>query len=87
MYIMASLSGVLYVGMTNNLFRRVQEHKDGEREGFTKDYRVRKLVYYEVFDRPRDAITREKEVKGWRRARKIALIESVNATWRDLTFE
>jgi putative endonuclease len=75
------------VGMTNNLLRRVDEHKEGAMKGFTSQYRTRKLVYYEVFDRPIDAIAREKEVKGWLRAKKIALIESINPAWRDLAFE
>ena len=85
MYIMASISRVLYTGMTNNLARRVQEHKDGEVKGFTRKYKAHKLVYCETFGRPIEAIEREKQVKGWLRAKKVALIESVNTTWRDLS--
>lgn len=86
MYMMASISRVLYVGMTNNLARRVEEHKEGLIEGFTKKYNVKKLICFETFNRPRDAIVREKEVKGWLRAKKIELIEWVNPSWRDLAW-
>lgn len=82
-YIMASRSRVLYVGMTNNLERRVYEHKTGCTDGFTKRYNVSRLVWYEAFDRPQDAIAREKQLKGWRRSKKVALIESANPEWRD----
>ena len=84
---MASISRTLYVGVTNDLGRRVAEHKSGETEGFTKRYQVHKLVYYEEFGRPRDAIAREKELKGWLRSKKVALIESFNPAWRDLSWE
>jgi len=87
MYIMASISKVLYTGVTNDLARRVSEHKAGLGKAFSKRYRVKKLVYYESFSNPQDAIAAEKRVKGWRRARKIALIESVNPTWKDLAHD
>jgi len=86
-YIMASISKVLYIGMTNDLARRVSEHKSGEGKGFTRRYRVKKLVYCETHRRPRDAILREKELKGWLRTRKIALIEAENPTWMDLSHD
>ena len=84
MYIMANISRNLYTGMTNNLARRVSQHKRGQVEGYTKKYKITKLVYYETFSGPREAIAAEKRVKGWRRARKIALIEAANPSWRDL---
>jgi putative endonuclease len=84
-YIMASRSRVLYVGVTNDLARRVSEHKRGRNAGFTSRYRVTRLVYFEEFADVRDAIAREKAIKGWRRSRKVALIEGRNPTWCDLT--
>jgi putative endonuclease len=84
-YILASeRNGTLYVGMTNNLIKRVSEHKDGKIEGFTKKYKVNKLVYYEYFDYVNDAITREKRIKEWKREWKLKLIEKENPNWRDL---
>ena len=90
-YIMANTGGpaaTLYTGVTNDLERRVFEHQhpnpDDECRKFTARYRVTRLVHCEEYDDVRDAIDREKEIKGWRRARKIALIESVNPEWRDL---
>jgi putative endonuclease len=84
-YIMASASGVLYIGVTNNLDRRVFEHKNKMVPGFSARYNVRKLVYFELFGNVRAAIAREKELKGWLRRRKVALIESVNPHWNDLS--
>ena len=84
-YIMSSRSRTLYVGVTNHLARRVDEHKKGEGEGFTARYRVDRLVYCEGFEGIRDAILREKQIKGWTRARKVALIESLNPEWTDLS--
>jgi putative endonuclease len=81
---MASRSRVLYTGITNDLARRVNEHKQGLTAGFTRQYRVTRLVYFEEFTDIRDAIAREKEVKGWKRSRKIRLIERRNPTWEDL---
>ncbi len=82
-YIIASLSGTLYIGMTNSIERRVAEHKSGEFEGFAHEYGCNRLVYYESFQLVHDAIAREKQLKGWRRSKKIALIESKNPRWED----
>ena len=83
-YIMASKSRVVYVGFTNDLPVRVFQHKSDRYEGFTKRYRVHRLVYYESFQYVRTAIAREKELKGWRREKRVALIRSINPTWEDL---
>jgi putative endonuclease len=83
-YIVASRSRNLYTGITNDLERRIYEHKKGKVPGFTKKYRVNRLVYFEVFRDVGAAIVREKHVKSWTRARRIALIESKNPTWDDL---
>jgi len=77
-------NNVLYVGITNDLIRRVYEHKNKFVEGFTKKYNVGKLVYYEVFDNPYNAITREKTLKGYGRKKKVELINSLNLEWKDL---
>jgi putative endonuclease len=84
-YILASRSRVLYIGLTNDLERRVFEHQRKLVTGFTSKYNVSRLVYFELFEQVRDAIAREKQLKGWRRERKIALIESANQQWRDLS--
>ncbi|MGH9743112.1 MAG: GIY-YIG nuclease family protein [Candidatus Acidiferrum sp.] len=84
-YIMASASGVLYIGVTNNLDRRVSEHKSGHVKGFSALYKTHKLVYFELFSEVRAAIAREKQLKGWLRRRKVALIESINPQWNDLS--
>ena len=84
-YILANkLNTVLYTGITNNIKRRVYEHKNKLVKGFTKTYNVDKLVYYEVFDDPYNAISREKKIKGWIRKKKVELINSFNPTWKDL---
>ncbi len=83
-YIVASVTGTLYIGMTNCVERRVAEHKSGEFEGFASEYRCQRLVYYESFQFVQDAINREKQLKGWNRSKKIALIESKNLRWEDL---
>jgi len=83
-YILASRSRVLYTGVTNDLARRVHEHKQGLIRGFTQKYRVTRLVYVEQFGDIGDAIAREKQIKGWVRARKLKLIEGRNAAWADL---
>jgi putative endonuclease len=84
-YILASKkNGVLYIGVTNDLLRRISEHKSGEVEGFTNRYHVKRLVYYEVFDDIRDAIQREKALKAWQRQWKIELIERDNPDWQDM---
>ena len=84
-YIMTNRSRTLYTGVTNDLERRVFEHKSGTGSKFTSKYRITRLVYYEACSDPREAITREKQIKGWLRAKKIALIESVNPDWDDLS--
>ena len=78
---------VLYTGMTGNLPRRVFEHKSKLSTGFTSRYNLTRLVYYEMFAYPAEAIAREKEIKGWRRSKKIALIQAMNPHWHDLTAE
>ena len=75
---------MLYVGVTNDLARRVGEHKQGLVRGFTSQFHVTRLVHFEEFVDIRDAIAREKELKGWRRSRKIELIERQNLAWQDL---
>ena len=82
-YIMASRSRVLYTGVTNDLARRVYEHKRSRTPGFTSRYRITRLVYFEEFGDVRDAIAREKQLKGWVRARKVRLIEQKNPIWQD----
>lgn len=74
----------LYIGVTNSLVRRVSQHRAGEVEGFTERYNVNRLVYYERFNEPRDAIAREKQLKRWRRDKKESLINAMNLTWEDL---
>ena len=86
-YIMAGGSGVIYIGVTDDLERRVVQHKSKAVPGFTARYNLTKLVYFEVFVDIRAAIAREKELKGWLRKRKVALIESVNPGWKDLSPE
>ena len=84
-YIMTSQSGTLYVGVTNDLKRRVYEHKHGQIEGFTKRYDVTRLTYLEETSDVQVALTREKQIKGWVRRKKIELIESINPKWHDLS--
>jgi putative endonuclease len=86
-YIMASISRVIYVGVTNNIERRCAEHKSGCIEGFTKTYHCTKLVWYEWFRDIRQAIACEKRIKGWARRKKVALIEAMNPRWCDLSRE
>ena len=86
-YILASKSGVLYVGVTNDLERRVGEHKQGSMPGFATKYRTRSLVYFEETSDVWVALEREKQLKTWTRAKKDTLIESVNPEWRDLSLE
>jgi putative endonuclease len=84
-YIPASrIGGTLYIGVTNDLVRRVFEHKSKLVEGFTEKYDVVKLVYFELFDDPENAIKREKRLKKWNRAWKIRLIDDHNPNWEDL---
>ena len=84
-YILASASGVLYTGVTGALERRVAQHKEGLVAGFTKDYDVKRLVYFEGFGDVRDAISREKQIKGWRREKRLTLIRGMNPKFRDLS--
>ncbi|NJM92542.1 MAG: GIY-YIG nuclease family protein [Rhodospirillaceae bacterium] len=85
MYILASKPrGTLYVGVTNDLVRRVAEHRDGIAPGFTKTYSIKMLVYFEEHESLLDAIKREKQVKRWARSWKIELIHEKNSDWRDL---
>jgi methylglutaconyl-CoA hydratase len=84
-YILSSKSRVLYTGVTNDIYRRTWEHKNDVNSGFTRDYRVHRLVYYETFKYVNNAISREKTIKGWLRSKKVALIRSANPTWEDLS--
>ena len=83
-YILSSRSRTLYTGATNNLARRISEHREGLIPGFTSRYRIHRLVYFERYKNVRRAIAREKQIKGWLRAKKVALIEERNPTWDDL---
>ncbi len=84
-YVLASrLGGTLYIGVTNDLVRRAQEHRQGEVEGFTKKYGINRLVHFEAFDDIHEAIAREKRLKKWNRAWKIQLVEEQNPNWDDL---
>lgn len=82
---MTNHSRTLYIGMTNNLHQRVYQHKQKENDGFTKQYNVTRLAYYETTNDVHVAIAREKQLKGWKRFKKIALIESNNPEWRELS--
>ena len=75
---------VLYTGMTNSLERRIWQHKNGAFPGFTKKYTCNRLIYYETYDEVEQAISREKQIKPWRREKKVALIVSTNPGWNDL---
>ena len=83
-YIVASRSRNIYTGVTNDLERRISQHKQGFVQGFTRRYRIHRLVYYEEFGDIRAAIAREKEVKHWDRKKRLALIATQNPTWKDL---
>jgi putative endonuclease len=83
-YILTNRAGTLYIGVTNSIERRAYEHKTGFSPGFTQKYKLNRLVYYEAYGDIREAIAREKQLKGWVRRRKVALIESVNPLWIDL---
>ena len=85
-YILTNFNNkVLYTGMTNNLCRRTYEHKLEFNDSFSKKYKTHKLVYYEIYNHPQDAIAREKQIKGFLRVKKIALIEKMNPEWKDLS--
>src|SRR5271168_3562291 len=83
-YILASKSGVLYIGVTNRLSRRTIEHRQKLTDGFSKRYNVTRLMHWQRFGDIRAAIVREKQIKGWLRSKKVALIESTNPGWIDL---
>lgn len=86
-YIMTNKSRTLYTGVTNDLIRRVYEHKNKIIKGFTSRYNITMLVFYETYSSIHLAIEREKQIKGWLRKKKIALIDSVNPEWNDLSEE
>lgn len=86
-YILASLSGTLYVGLTDDLRRRLEDHKLGIVDGFTKRYRVNRLMYFEIFREVETARTRERQIKQYRREKKIALFAKTNPRWQDLSKE
>ena len=87
-YILANkTNSVMYIGMTSDLTRRLYEHKNGLVEGFSKKYKTHKLVYVEEYDNVNDCISREKQLKGWIRAKKNALVESINPCWNDLSVQ
>ena len=83
-YILANVNRRLYVGITGDLARRILQHKTGTVPGFARRYGITRLVYFESTPRPRDAISREKQIKGWLRYKKVALIEAANPEWEDL---
>jgi len=84
-YILTNRSGTLYVGMTSNLERRIAEHRAGHYpNAFTERYAIDRLIYVERYTEARDAVQRERQLKGWRRTKKVALINAVNPSWRDL---
>lgn len=83
-YILASITRVLYVGMSSDLRARVYQHRTASIKGFTTRYKVNRLVHYELYPDVRDAITRERQLKGWLRKRKIELVEAHNPEWEDL---
>ena len=84
-YIVASKSRVLYTRVTNDILRRVTEHKQKKGSEFTSKYNIDRLVFFEPFSDVRAAISREKQIKGWKREKKINLIESINPDWKDLS--
>jgi putative endonuclease len=84
-YILTNRSGTLYTGVTGNLEHRVWQHRTGVDEGFTKRYKIDRLVYFEEFEDISLAIAREKQIKGWSRKKKIGLINEANPKWRDLS--
>jgi putative endonuclease len=84
-YILGSFSGTLYIGVTGNLRRRIWQHKQHAIDGFTEKYDVTRLLYFETYNEVLNAIAREKQLKGWSRVKKIALIEKLNPKWIDLS--
>ena len=86
-YILSNLAGLLYVGITNDLKRRVYEHRNQLLPGYTRQYNISRLVYFESTPNVAAAIAREKQIKGWIRAKKVALIGSQNPDWADLSVD
>jgi len=86
-YILTNHTGTLYTGVTNNLERRLSEHRQGIGSQFMAKYNIKRLVYYEVYDDIRGAMACEKEIKDWRREKRAALIEGINPDWKDLSTE
>ncbi len=86
-YIMASISGTIYIGFTNNLIKRVWEHKNDLVKGFTQKYQCHKLIYYEQGEDFDSVLAREKEIKKWRREKKESLIKEFNPQWKDLYYK
>jgi putative endonuclease len=86
-YILSNPSGTLYIGVTNNLERRMAEHRSGEIPGFASRYQMGRLVNFEVTGQIESAIAREKQIKGWLRKKKVELIEAMNPNWKDLSKE
>jgi putative endonuclease len=86
-YILTNRTGTLYVGITSDLPKRLHEHRSGAYDGFVSRYHLDRLIYYEAFDRVEEAIAREKQIKRWRREKKIRLVAEQNPEWRDLTAE
>ena len=84
-YILTNTAGVIYIGMTNDLPLRLWQHVHDRGPGFSSRYNLDRLVFYEVFPTPQEAIAREKQLKGWRREKKKSLIHSLNPAWRDLS--
>lgn len=84
-YILTNRSRTIYVGMTNNILRRLYEHKNKVNKGFTAKYNINRLVYFEEVEDRNSALKREKQIKGWLREKKIKLIEEVNPEWKDLS--
>ena len=84
-YMLTNRTRTLYVGVTNDLVRRVDEHRQGLADGFTREYNVHWLAYYEETTSVEAAIAREKQLKRWRRSKKVALVESTNPEWKDLS--
>jgi putative endonuclease len=84
-YILSNDTGIIYVGVTNNLLRRMQEHKTGAIPGFTKKYHVHRLIYFEETTNIDDAIAREKQIKGWVRKKKLDLVRVINPKFEDLS--
>ena len=86
-YILRSTSGVFYIGVTNNLVKRVWEHKNKVVKGFTQKYNIDKLIYYEIYNDVETAILREKQLKNWNREKKIRLISKMNSKLEEISFE